>query len=179
VAAPLRLGSAAPVARPIGDLNDQRAAKSEFMSCPGTWAGEAASVLDSAEKLSIAAKSHSSSISDDEAGRIRGLDQAQWQQGSRPVAPARPAGATQRQPPLPVERAILSVKEAVHPRQLLHSAAHRSQAGQSLRPMQSTTAQQAYRLQQPSAAPSAPKPAPSLPRLLAPGKASCRTGQAG
>ena len=30
-------------------------------------------VLDAAEKLSIAAKSHSSSISDDEAGKIRNL----------------------------------------------------------------------------------------------------------
>ena len=46
-------------------------------------------VLDAAEKLSIAAKSHSSSISDGEAAKIRSL----LKQGSKPApaAPAKPA----------------------------------------------------------------------------------------
>ena len=43
-------------------------------------------VLDAAEKLSIAAKSHSSSISDDEAGRIRSL----LKNGSTAAPPAAP-----------------------------------------------------------------------------------------
>ncbi|MCS5699360.1 translation initiation factor IF-2 N-terminal domain-containing protein, partial [Cyanobium sp. FGCU-52] len=55
-------------------------------------------VLDAAEKLSIAAKSHSSSISDDEATRIRSLIQGA---NGRPAAPAAAPG-----------KAILSVKKA-------------------------------------------------------------------
>ncbi|NDG75792.1 MAG: hypothetical protein EBX49_10805, partial [Synechococcaceae bacterium WB8_1B_136] len=60
-------------------------------------------VLDAAEKLSIAAKSHSSSISDDEASRIRQLIQA----GGKPAAGA-PAAA-------PAPKAILSVQKASAP----------------------------------------------------------------
>ena len=60
-------------------------------------------VLDAAEKLSIAARSHSSSISDTEAGKIRNL----LKQGGSAVAsaPAKPAPG----------KAILSVKKASSP----------------------------------------------------------------
>ena len=58
-------------------------------------------VLDAAEKLSIAAKSHSSSISETEAGKIRGL----LKKGMQPAAPAKP----------PAGKAILSVKKAEAP----------------------------------------------------------------
>ena len=60
-------------------------------------------VLDAAEKLSIAAKSHSSSISDGEAAKIRSL----LKQGSKPApaAPAKPAPG----------KAILSVRKADSP----------------------------------------------------------------
>ncbi|MEC8688245.1 MAG: translation initiation factor IF-2 [Cyanobacteriota bacterium] len=62
-------------------------------------------VLDAAEKLSIAAKSHSSSISDAEAGKIRSL--LGKGNGSKPAAPA---------PAKPVPgKAILSVKKAAPP----------------------------------------------------------------
>ncbi|MDM7952548.1 MAG: translation initiation factor IF-2 [Cyanobium sp. CZS 25K] len=61
-------------------------------------------VLDAAEKLSIAAKSHSSSISDDEASRIRSLIGVNVASPSpaRPEAPA----------PNPPAKAILAVKKA-------------------------------------------------------------------
>ena len=59
-------------------------------------------VLDAAEKLSIAAKSHSSSISDAEAGQIRSLLKSNGN-GSKASAPAKPAPG----------KAILSVKKAV------------------------------------------------------------------
>ncbi|WP_115022255.1 translation initiation factor IF-2 [Synechococcus sp. UW69] len=60
-------------------------------------------VLDAAEKLSIAAKSHSSSISDAEAGKIRSL-LVKGGNGAKPAAaaPAKPAPG----------KAILSVKKA-------------------------------------------------------------------
>ena len=60
-------------------------------------------VLDAAEKLSIAAKSHSSSISDAEAGKIRSL-LGKGGNGAKPAAaaPAMPAAG----------KAILSVKKA-------------------------------------------------------------------
>ena len=59
-------------------------------------------VLDAAEKLSIAAKSHSSSISDTEAGKIRSL-LGKGGNGAKPAAaPAKPAPG----------KAILSVKKA-------------------------------------------------------------------
>ena len=61
-------------------------------------------VLDAAEKLSISAKSHSSSISDDEAARIRNLIKT----GSNGAKAAAPAPA----PAAPPQKAILSVKKA-------------------------------------------------------------------
>ena len=57
-------------------------------------------VLDAAEKLAIAAKSHSSSISDDEAARIRSLITG----NGKPAAPAAAA-----------PKAILSVQKAPAP----------------------------------------------------------------
>ena len=56
-------------------------------------------VLDAAEKLSIAARSHSSSISDDEASRIRDVLIKSGGGGAPPTAP-------------PAAKAILSVKKA-------------------------------------------------------------------
>ena len=67
-------------------------------------------VLDAAEKLSIAAKSHSSSISDDEAARIRGL--LQVGNGSRAVASgpsSPPSGPASASGPA---KAILAVQKA-------------------------------------------------------------------
>ena len=61
-------------------------------------------VLDAAEKLSIAAKSHSSSISDDEASAIRSLIQ-KGSNGSTKAAAA------------PAPKAILSVQKAPAPGQ--------------------------------------------------------------
>ena len=60
-------------------------------------------VLDAAEKLGVAAKSHSSSISDDEASRIRSLIKT----GSN-GSPSKPAPA----PAAAAPKAILSVKKA-------------------------------------------------------------------
>ncbi|MFM9040712.1 MAG: translation initiation factor IF-2 N-terminal domain-containing protein, partial [Vulcanococcus sp.] len=56
-------------------------------------------VLDAAEKLSIAAKSHSSSISDDEAAQIRSLIKGGGNGAKDAAAPAAP-------------KAILSVQKA-------------------------------------------------------------------
>ena len=63
-------------------------------------------VLDAAERLSIAAKSHSSSISDDEAARIRSLIRGNGGSGARPAA-----GET-RATSSPPAKAILAVKKA-------------------------------------------------------------------
>ncbi|MCP9881497.1 translation initiation factor IF-2 [Cyanobium sp. Alchichica 3B3-8F6] len=60
-------------------------------------------VLDAAEKLGVAAKSHSSSISDDEASRIRSLIEA-GSNGNRAAAAA----------PTAPTKAILSVKKAAN-----------------------------------------------------------------
>ncbi|MFZ9972979.1 MAG: translation initiation factor IF-2 [Vulcanococcus sp.] len=60
-------------------------------------------VLDAAEKLSIAAKSHSSSISDDEAARIRSLIKTGGNGAKAAAAPT---------PAAPPQKAILSVKKA-------------------------------------------------------------------
>ena len=50
-------------------------------------------VLDAAEKLGVAAKSHSSSISDDEALRIRKLISGSNGNGNAPKPEAKPAAA--------------------------------------------------------------------------------------
>ena len=63
-------------------------------------------VLDAAEKLSIAAKSHSSSISEAEAGKIRTMLKSGGGAASRPAAaPSKPASG----------KSILSVKKAASP----------------------------------------------------------------
>ena len=80
-------------------------------------------VLDAAEKLGVAAKSHSSSISDDEATRIRSLIEG-GSNGSRAAAPAAAA------PP----KAILSVKKAetaAVPSPAPPPASHQPPAGRS------------------------------------------------
>jgi len=71
-------------------------------------------VLDAAEKLSIAAKSHSSSISDDEAAQIRTLIKAD-RNGSGAPAPAAPAApkailAVQKAPAAPAAPAAAAPK---------------------------------------------------------------------
>ncbi|WP_411868370.1 translation initiation factor IF-2 [Vulcanococcus limneticus] len=71
-------------------------------------------VLEAAEKLSIAAKSHSSSISDDEASRIRGLITGNGQPAARPAAAA-PAAAAPAAAAAEPPKAILSVKKAAAP----------------------------------------------------------------
>jgi len=66
-------------------------------------------VLDAADKLSIAAKSHSSSISDDEAGRIRSL----LKNGSSGAGKAAGTADRSAAPSKPAPgKAILSVKKA-------------------------------------------------------------------
>ena len=80
-------------------------------------------VLDAAEKLGVAAKSHSSSISDDEATRIRSLIEG-GSNGSKAAAP--PAAA----PP----KAILAVKKAetaAVPSPAPPPASHQPPAGRS------------------------------------------------
>ena len=64
-------------------------------------------VLDAAEKLSIAAKSHSSSISDSEAGKIRSL----LGKGASPSQPTAPAAKPAPAKPA-AGKSILSVKKA-------------------------------------------------------------------
>ena len=64
-------------------------------------------VLDAAVKLSIAAKSHSSSISDSEAGKIRSL----LGKGLSPTQPTAPAAKPAAAKPAP-GKSILSVKKA-------------------------------------------------------------------
>ncbi|MEB3159802.1 MAG: translation initiation factor IF-2 [Synechococcus sp.] len=97
-------------------------------------------VLDAAEKLSIAAKSHSSSISDAEAGKIRSL----LKQGSTPAAAAKP----------PAGKAILSVKKAETPAPSPVRAAPAA-------PVKPAAAQ-------PAAAPTKPAPAAKGPQASAP-----------
>ena len=97
-------------------------------------------VLDAAEKLSIAAKSHSSSISDDEAGRIRSM--LSKGAGAGNAAPAKPAGG----------KAILSVKKADAPA-----------APQKPAPTKPTAAKP----QSPAAKPAAPSQPVAKPQVVA------------
>ncbi|EDY37147.1 translation initiation factor IF-2, putative [Cyanobium sp. PCC 7001] len=104
-------------------------------------------VLDAAEKLGVAAKSHSSSISDDEAARIRRLIET----GGNGASQAAPA------PPSPPGKAILSVKKAAAP--------VRPEAPARPAPPQAAPAQPSR-----PAAPSKPM-APARPAAPAPGSA--------
>jgi len=106
------------------------------------------------------------------------LDQAHGKGPSRPVAPRprlqgqTPTPAT----PAPRSKAILSVKKAVTPRQALPPSASRT----PVTAPQACCQAKRQRLQPPAYRPSSPgRPIGSqgssrLPRLLAPGKASCR-----
>lgn len=109
-------------------------------------------VLDAAEKLSIAAKSHSSSISDDEASRIRDLIRPNGSRGTRSTAPARPG------PPIMTEpaKAILSLQKA---------AAPAPPATPATAPAVTAPAPP---LAKPQAAPIAAKPLPSPPVVVKP-----------
>jgi len=101
-------------------------------------------VLDAAEKLAIAAKSHSSSISDDEAARIRNLLKAP--NGATPA----PASGTSAAPA--GGRAILSVKKAP------------ASAGPPAPPAASPSTSPAAPPARPAAAvPTRPAPAPAGP----------------
>ncbi|MBM5795376.1 MAG: translation initiation factor IF-2 [Cyanobacteria bacterium M_surface_7_m2_037] len=107
-------------------------------------------VLDAAEKLSISAKSHSSSISDDEAARIRNLIKTGGN-GSKAAAPA---------PAAPPQKAILSVKKA--------PSAPAPAAPQAPKPAASAPA--APVKPAPAAPPAAAKPAAAKPPVSAPAR---------
>ena len=107
-------------------------------------------VLDAAEKLSIAAKSHSSSISDDEAARIRSLIKTGGN-GAKAAAPA---------PAAPPQKAILSVKKA--------PSAPVPAAPQAPKPAASAPA--APVKPAPAPAPAAVKPAAAKPPVTAPAR---------
>ena len=107
-------------------------------------------VLDAAEKLSIAAKSHSSSISDDEAARIRSLIKT----GGNGATAAAPS------PAAPPQKAILSVKKA--------PSAPVPAAPQAPKPAASAPA--APVKPAPAPAPAAAKPAAAKPPVTAPAR---------
>uniref|UniRef100_UPI003704729C translation initiation factor IF-2 n=1 Tax=Parasynechococcus sp. TaxID=3101203 RepID=UPI003704729C len=106
-------------------------------------------VLDAAEKLSIAAKSHSSSISDAEAGKIRSL-LGKGGNGAKPAAaaPAKPAPG----------KAILSVKKAAPAAPSKPAPAPVKSSAAPARPAAP---------QKPPAAPSRPTAAKPVPRPAA------------
>jgi len=108
-------------------------------------------VLDAAEKLSIAAKSHSSSISDDEAARIRSLIKTGGNGSKAAAAPA---------PAAPPQKAILSVKKA--------PSTPAPAAPQAPKPAASAPA--APVKPAPAAPPAAAKPAAAKPPVSAPAR---------
>ena len=113
-------------------------------------------VLDAAEKLSIAAKSHSSSISDDEAARIRSLIKTGGNGSKAAAAPA---------PAAPPQKAILSVKKA--------PSAPAPAAPQAPKPAASAPAApvKPAPVQPPAAAkPAAAKPVAAKPPVTAPAR---------
>uniref|UniRef100_UPI0037DA1E97 translation initiation factor IF-2 n=1 Tax=Vulcanococcus sp. TaxID=2856995 RepID=UPI0037DA1E97 len=113
-------------------------------------------VLDAAEKLSIAAKSHSSSISDDEAARIRSLIKTGGNGSKAAAAPA---------PAAPPQKAILSVKKA--------PSAPAPAAPQAPKPVASAPAApvKPAPVQPPAAAkPAAAKPVAAKPPVTAPAR---------
>ena len=114
-------------------------------------------VLDAAEKLAIAAKSHSSSISDDEAARIRSLIKSG---GNGAKAAAAPAPAAAKPAPAPAKPAPAAAKPAAPaPR----PAAPAPQAAKPVAPPARPAAPVA-----PPARPAAAKPAGAPPRPGAP-----------
>ena len=115
-------------------------------------------VLDAAEKLSIAAKSHSSSISEAEAGKIRTMLKSGGGGASSPAAaPSKPAPG----------KSILSVKKAASPDALAPvKPAQPKPAAAPAAPTRAVTSPQ-----RPPARPSAPAK-PSAPQAAAPPKAT-------
>ena len=115
-------------------------------------------VLDAAEKLSIAAKSHSSSISEAEAGKIRTmLKSGGGGASSSAAAPSKPAPG----------KSILSVKKAASPDALAPvKPAQPKPAAAPAAPTRAVTSPQ-----RPPARPSAPAK-PSAPQAAAPPKAT-------
>jgi len=105
-----------PFLRPIGDLNDH-SGKVRIYELSRTWAWRAANVLRWPPRNSCRCGQRATAARSamTRPGRIRELDQAQWQQGpSRPVCPQGLPGANPRQPPACFRRRpILSVKKAV------------------------------------------------------------------
>jgi translation initiation factor IF-2 len=119
-------------------------------------------VLDAAEKLSIAAKSHSSSISDDEAARIRTLIKTG---GNGTKAAAAPAAAA------PPQKAILSVKKAPSaPAPAAPQAPTKPAASTPAAPVKPAAPSAPVAAKPPVAAPArpaAPAPAPAKPATSA------------
>ncbi|WP_413405474.1 MULTISPECIES: translation initiation factor IF-2 [unclassified Synechococcus] len=114
-------------------------------------------VLDAAEKLSIAAKSHSSSISEAEAGKIRTMLKSGGGASSPAAAPSKPAPG----------KSILSVKKAVSPDSPAPvKPAQPKPAAAPAAPTRAVTSPQ-----RPPARPSAPAK-PSAPQAAAPPKAT-------
>ena len=114
-------------------------------------------VLDAAEKLSIAAKSHSSSISEAEAGKIRTMLKSGGGASSPAAAPSKPAPG----------KSILSVKKAASPDALAPvKPAQPKPAAAPAAPTRAVTSPQ-----RPPARPSAPAK-PSAPQAAAPPKAT-------
>ena len=108
-------------------------------------------VLDAAEKLSIAVRSHSSSISDDEAARIRAV---LVRSAAAPAAPAQPA------------KAILSVKKAATEAEAPAPAAPARPAAPAPRPV-AAPAKPAAPARPVAATPAKPAAAPAQPRPAA------------
>ncbi len=110
-------------------------------------------VLDAAEKLSIAVRSHSSSISDDEAARIRAV---LVRSAAAPAAPAQPA------------KAILSVKKATTEAEAPALASPARPAAPAPRPVAGPAKPAAPAPARPVAAtPAKPAAAPAQPRPAA------------
>ena len=87
-------------------------------------------VLEAAEKLSIAVRSHSSSISDDEANRIR----AELKTRKGPSSPARPAEASPAGQILTVKKAAQAPATPVPPAPAAAAPAKPQPAGPPPRP---------------------------------------------
>ena len=119
-------------------------------------------VLDAAEKLSIAAKSHSSSISDAEAGKIRSL-LGKGGNGAKPAAaaPAKPAAG----------KAILSVKKAA-------PAAPSQPAPAVSKPVAKPVAAKPVEAAKPQAAPKPPAAATPKPVISKPATAPVKASAA-
>ncbi|MCP9867100.1 translation initiation factor IF-2 [Cyanobium sp. Cruz-8D1] len=138
-------------------------------------------VLDAAEKLSIAAKSHSSSISDDEASRIRSMIGvnvgSQTPSRTEPAAPAPPAKAilaVKKAAPAPVAAPRASTPPAATAPATPAPPASRPPAP---RPAPAASAPAPSRPEPPAARPrpaGAPAPSPARPRPVEAGKPAVR-----